>query len=120
LGKNPIGISIFFTIYLKYQKSKIKILNVEQPTATQHVFKRKVVFLPKNQLGIGQSWRKLVQICQNWILELYLVKFTRKLKFFQLWSWNCPNSSVGSMLDIFHLNMARPDQTREGAGSIPP
>jgi hypothetical protein len=28
--------------------------------------------------------------------------------------------SVGSMLDIFHLNMARPDLTREGAGSIPP
>jgi hypothetical protein len=44
-------------------------LNIEQPIATQHAFKRKVAFFQKNQLGIGQSWRKLVQMGQKWILE---------------------------------------------------
>ena len=71
LGKNPFGICNFFPIYLKnlWIKWKIKILDLEQPTATQHVFKRKVAFFQKNQLGIGQSWCKLVQMGQNWILE---------------------------------------------------
>jgi hypothetical protein len=44
-------------------------LNIEQPIATQHAFKRKVAFFQKNELGIGQSWHKLVQMGQKWILE---------------------------------------------------
>ena len=45
------------------------MLDVEQPTAIQYAFKRKVAFFQKNQLGIGQSWRKLAEVGQKWILE---------------------------------------------------
>ena len=59
------------------------ILNFGDPIWPLRAFREKVAFLQKNQFSIGQSWRKLVK---KGILELYLVKFTWKLKFFQVWS----------------------------------
>ena len=40
-------------------------MDVEPPTVTQDAFKRKIAFFQKNQLGIGQSWRKLEEIGQK-------------------------------------------------------
>ena len=67
LGKNPLGICNFFPAYFKNLriKSKIKILDIEQQKATKCVFNKKVAFFQKNQLGIGQSWRKLAEIGQK-------------------------------------------------------
>ena len=59
--------------------------------------------------GNGGKWVK------NWILEPFIVKFRGRLKFGALFN-KPPNSSVGSMLDIFHLILASP----RGEGSFNP
>jgi hypothetical protein len=96
-------------------------MNQFEPKSALH---EKLCFFKRINLALvlcGAMWQKLVK---NWILEPFVLKFRQILKYFQVWFeaqfYKCPDSSVGRVLDIFHLILARPDQTREGAGSIPP
>ena len=45
------------------------IFEIEQPTASQSAFSKKVGFFQKDQLGIGPVWRISEEMGQKWILE---------------------------------------------------
>ena len=45
------------------------IFEIEQPTASQSAFSKKVVFFQKDQHGKGPVWRILEEMGQKWILE---------------------------------------------------
>ena len=41
------------------------MMDLEHPIAPQFAFRKKVAFFKKDQLDIGQSWRKLAEIGQK-------------------------------------------------------
>ena len=78
-----LGISLCLFIFFNHIPNKPKISKIaESDDIKMHFFKTSTWHWSL-LVEIGGNWRKLVK---NWILELYLVKFTWKLKFFLVWS----------------------------------
>ena len=50
-------------------KAKKPNFDIEHPITPLRALSKKVAFFQKNQLGMGLSWRKLVQMGQKLILE---------------------------------------------------
>ena len=82
-------------------QTRNKFFDIEEHKATLSAFSKKVAFFLKNQLGIGQSWRKLAEIGQKWNFRALFSEICMKIEVFSSLERNYTRAQLAARLTFF-------------------